>query len=328
MPLLVSKPSKLIVTDDPITTVQYLSKKTNYLVIGTSGNINPGITFANKKNNNQWELSRMHDQSVWSIAINTTNNRLISGESGGVAEWDIVKQEPLVKVQTSDQNTSYKNKLVRYSPTNNDLFAAAVDNVIKIYDLRTAQQPIMTLERHKIGEHKADITSFDYGPDGTKLVTGRDIAGNAIKLWELRKPPVCLNTLKNTANITSVCFHPKNKKNIVVGSRTSFFNNGSIKILNLNTGNSEEEFQIHRHTQYGIYKLCCSPCGKFIASQASDCPVTVWHPKTKKNLQLSINQSVNHITSVLFSPTANELIASALDSNKINVIIKWKLTKL
>jgi len=128
MPLLVGEPSKLIVTDDPVTAIQYLSKKTNCLAISTSGNINPGITFANKKNDNQWKLSKIHDQSVWSIAINATNDRLISGESGYVTEWDITKQKSLVKIQTNDQNTSYKNKCIRCSPTDNDLFAAAVNN--------------------------------------------------------------------------------------------------------------------------------------------------------------------------------------------------------
>ena len=169
---------------------------------------------------------------------------------------------------------------------------------IWIYDGHTGAEVALLREPHG-SEHRRNVNSIAFSPDGTKIVGGGDIT----RVWD-----IATGTITSTIHrggISSVAYSPDGNTIATVGFSSAIF------LWDAATGILKDRLSGHSRT---VSDIAFSPDGRTIASGARkslDITMRLWDAAT--GTQLRKFEHEDSVNSVAYSPDSS-IIASGVGS--------------
>ncbi|MDE2832798.1 MAG: hypothetical protein OXN20_21985 [Gemmatimonadota bacterium] len=155
---------------------------------------------------------------------------------------------------------------------------------------------IATLE-----EHKGEVFSIAFSPDGTLASTGND---GTVKLWDIAKKENIATLEMFTA--TAVAFSPDGRI-LASGAR------GSHRVRLWDVATDENIAVIEGNPGSSVLSLAFSPDGRILAAASGDGKVRLWDVATGKNI-VALEGHTDVVESVVFSPDGTMLASGSWDS--------------
>lgn len=258
---------------------------------------------------------------VNSIAISKNGRFILSGGSDGFARlWDSQNEFVGIKIEHASVLD------VAFSPTHRIAASGGCDwnwrgncmhGYVKIWDITDGE---ITAQY----SHDDYVTSIDFSPDGSRLISGsRD---GTIIIWDMAKGEEISHITYDPENwgdvINSVAFHP-NGEWIATGGL-----DGSIRIWDTTTLSEiiriNHEIDATSINFNEVNDISFSPDGKWIASGSNDHTVRVWSVETGEEIARMHHD--REVTAVSFSPDGRTILSSSLDGTA--KIWLWKSNDL
>ena len=196
-----------------------------------------------------------------------------------------------------------------FSPSENLLASAGVDQTVILWDVATASQ------RAVLNGNRGEVWTVDFSPDGRTLASSGK--GRLIDLWKV--PTADEKTVreseiigKHSAAVMSLSFSPDGTR-IASGSGEEKIQIWDVQKRELSetiTGGEEGDWM-------DILKY--SPKGEYLVSAGGDAVVKFWNLKTKQSLQWKGHKK--GVEALGFSPQGNQLVTADLKGT----VMIWEL---
>lgn len=239
---------------------------------------------------------------VWSVRFSPDGQLIAIGSSDGTVQiWQVTTWQ---KVATFP---AYPNWLLSISFSSDSRLVAVGNslNQVKIWAIDTPETAIATL-----CGHTALVSSIDFSPDGTLLVTTG--ADRSIRLWETQTWHELHSWIGYANEMESIVFTPDGTQ-LIVGSQDAL-----VRIWDVQTGNIHSTLTGH---QRGVLSVDYNPHHGTIASASADGTVKVWHAPTGELIR-NLCAHRGTVWKVQFSPDGQLLASSGLE----HLIYLWSET--
>jgi len=213
---------------------------------------------------------------------------------------------------------------VAISPDGHTLAAGSTDQVVRLYDLNSAngQEPAVL---SSLTDHIGAITAVAFSPDGQTLASGSD--DNTIRLWNLTNPrhPVLLavlidhpTTATSAIAVTAVAFNPDG--HLLATAST----NHTAQLWDLNDIRHPTALAPLTGHNSSVNTVAFSPDGHTVVSGSDDRTVQLWdvsdphHPAPEATL----TGHTDSIHAVAFSPDGHTVASASRD----NTVRLWDVS--
>ena len=187
-----------------------------------------------------------------------------------------------------------------FSPDGQTLASGGLDNIVRIWDVRTGKV------LHRLTEHQHWVNSVAFSPDGQTLASGA--MDNTVYLWDVRTGRV-RDTFNYGDWVDSVAFSPDGKMLAIGGSY------GSIRLWDVLTGVVRDTFNLG----IWVHSVAFSPDGNTLAGLSpEDGNIRLWDVDTGVSRHTFNEFTAGVINKILFSPDG-----WTLASQEENVIRLW-----
>jgi WD40 repeat protein len=279
-------------------TVEGLFSRDGQFIISASQDLTIRIWVAVQPDD--WQCIRVlqgHQNSIWSIALNSTGEMLISGDHDGILKfWDVKSWQCIRTLRSIPRAV----KTIAFSPQDNLLASSGEDRKIRLWDFVTEQCGSTLLA------HSAAIWNIAFSPQDNLLAScGMD---GDVKLWNiinhstLDKNPRLLQ--KSTTFIVAIAFHPH------VNILASGTGDNNIYLWDYHTRELLRTFGAEECNM--MMDLNFHPNGHWIASASHDPEIRIWNSETGTCLQI-LQGHVGHNWTVAFNPQGNLLASGGED---------------
>jgi eukaryotic-like serine/threonine-protein kinase len=148
----------------------------------------------------------------------------------------------------------------RFDPSGKKIVTASRDKTVRIWSSETGQE----LNRFVHADALAESHSFDFSPDGRRLVT---IAGETLQVWDMDQGQIIMGPVRQTASLSSVRFSPDGIRIVTAA------NNNMAYIWDAQTGYQLSEPLEHSgRVTYAEF----SPDGSRLLTSSRDKTVRIW----------------------------------------------------
>ncbi len=242
-----------------------------------------------------------HTGSVWSIALGSNGQTLVSGSSDKTIKvWNLDTGQ-LLRTLSRHSDTI---RSVTLSSDGQTLVSGSGDKTIKIWNLQTGKL-LRTLSGHS-----GPVWSVALSRDGQTLVSGSE--DNTIKIWNLQTGELRHTLFGHSGQVFSVALSPDGQTLVTGGI------DKTIKIWNLQTGELRRTLFGHSDS---VRFVTISPDGQTLASSSWDKTIKIWNLATGKLLQ-TLEGHTNRVVGVAFSPDGQTLVSASTDKT-IKIWALW-----
>jgi WD40 repeat protein len=247
-----------------------------------------------------WQCIRVlqgHQNSIWSIALNSTGEMLISSDHDGILKfWDVKSWQCIRTLRSIPRAV----KTIAFHSEDNLLASSGEDRKIRLWDFVTEQCESSILA------HSAAIWNIAFSPQDNLLAScGMD---GDVKLWNIVDNSTLDNNSRllqqSTTFIVAIAFHP------YLNILASGSGDNNIYLWDYHTRKLLRTFDTEDCNM--MMDLDFHPNGHLIASASHDPEIRIWDSETGKCLQL-LQGHIGHNWTVAFSPQGNSLASAGED---------------
>lgn len=196
------------------------------------------------------------------LSFSRDGELLASGGDGNIRLWNVESASCILTLQEEDPVVV---ESLTFSPDGRTLASGTWGNVIRLWDLSTAQR-VTTFHESTC------VHSIVFSPDGKYIASGSD--NRDIRLWNILSQDY--STLKgHTDSVWSVAFSPSGK-HLASGS-----DDGTVRIWSVSSGKCTAV--LDGHGKHSVYSVTFSPDEKLVASASSDGFVELSHFDSTRN---------------------------------------------
>ncbi|MBD3885758.1 hypothetical protein IFO70_29020 [Phormidium tenue FACHB-886] len=251
-----------------------------------------------------------HECCVWSVSFSADGQQLVSGsEDKTVRLWNL--QGQCLRVLQGHTQSVYS---VHFSPDQQTLASSSNDTTVRIWDVSNGNC-LRVLQGHTSG-----VMCVRYSPDGQQIASG--CRNGSIRLWsdylshDRRSKPDSINSSVkvlqgHTDFVWNIAFSPDGHF-LVSGSR-----DGTLRLWNVQDGQSIHVFEGHKHDVYG---LAINADSQLLVSAGKDQTVRLWHLQSGRNLK-TLRGHTGGIHSLSLS-SDDQILASSGQNEMIQL---WRL---
>ncbi|MEA5594244.1 SMEK domain-containing protein [Rivularia sp. UHCC 0363] len=246
-----------------------------------------------------------HSSSVWSVAVTSDGQKLISGsQDGAVKIWNL-KSGNLIRTITAH------NDSVNTVITSHDglyIFSGSHDKSIKIWDLNTGD-----LIRTLTGHH-GSINAVVLTPDGSKIISASSDC--SLKVWNLKNGEVLHKFIGHKASVQALAIINTDNKNLVISGSY----NDTPRVWNLETG--KEEFSLGESDM--VWSTTAIPNKELVIFGSQDGTFTIWNLKTREK-EYSFKGHSNSVRAISVTSDGERIISVSEDKTlKIWKVGTWE----
>lgn len=239
-----------------------------------------------------------HSDSVWSIALNSDHQTLVSGSSDKTIKVWNLNTGQLIRTLSGHTDTV---RSVALSSDGQLLASGSGDKTIKLWNLQTGK------ELRTLSGHSGPIWSIAISRDGQTLVSGSE--DSTIKIWNLQTGELRRTLKGHVGRVFSVALSPNGE----------IASSGIDKTIKIWSQNGELLRTLISHSG-AVRAIAISPDGQKLASSSWDKTVKVWNLQTGELLH-TFEGHTDRVVSVTFG--SDEQIASASIDKTIKI---WSLS--
>jgi WD40 repeat protein len=269
-------------SDTPIWAVATYTQANRDAVV-VSGGANGYIDIWNKQTGELVYTLDGHEDTVRSLAISSSGQRLISSSGDGIKVWQPETGELIYSIPT-EQIDPIGSPVwsVAISPDEETFISSNYDGTITLWQLETGE-PIYSVFVD------STVWSVAIAPDGKSFVGGS--SDRSIRQWDMATGELLQTFSGHEDAVRSVAISPDGQT-LASGSWDK-----TIKIWDLATGELQTTLSSHADR---IVSLAISADGQTLASGSIDNTLKLWDLPSRK-LVTTLNNS-NWILSVAFAP--------------------------
>ncbi len=229
---------------------------------------------------------------------------LLLAGAGALGAWWWYKEHNGKNNLATPRETLYHDHevwSVAFSPNNQTLVSAGVDDVIKVWDTNNASKPWQTLPEN---EGQGKVRSVTFSPDGRTLVSGGE--DGAIRTWDtgaaaFEKGP---KIAAHNDEVRSLAFSPDG------GLLVSGGYDSTVKFWDPAIGEPKEPRSIDAHDG-SVLSVAYAPGAEIVASAGSDSMVKLWDLTGTEIATLRGHSG--GVRCVVFSPDGQTLVSGSTD---------------
>ncbi len=259
-------------------------------------------------------IRKFRNESRWltSLALSPDGKQLATANwGGGVTVYDLASEQSVKSLPTL---TTFGG-IVRFSP-NGQFLIGGGGSIIEIWDA------IQFEKRGSLRGHKANVSTFCFGPDGSTLVAGND--DGEVRFWDFPGRPDQLSLLGHRGNLREVAFSPDGQRLVSGGA------DNTARVWDTRTGQELLTFRGHKGF---VTAVAWSPDGKRIVSGDNDqYQIQVWDPNTGRVEQVigaAQGGHTNGVWWVNFNPDGTVLVSGSADKTvRLWDTATWKRLKV
>ncbi len=259
-------------------------------------------------NLNNWQCTKVlqgHQNNIWSIALDSSGKKLISGDSSGVLKFWDVESGQCVKTLSSISRTF---RSLAFHPNGNLLASSSEDRQIRLWDINQ-DRCLSTIPAHEMA-----VWQIAFSAQGEVLASSS--MDGAVKLWDVidnssldKKYRI---VQKNAAFILTIAFHP-HAEILASGSIDN-----TIWLWNYRTGELLRKFDPSQLGNIKVLNLAFHPAGHLLATASHDPNIRIWDMETGACFQNLKGHTISHNWSVAFHPQ-QDLLASGGEDCTIRI---------
>ncbi|QDU21931.1 serine/threonine-protein kinase [Urbifossiella limnaea] len=220
---------------------------------------------------------------VGGVSFSPDGTRIVTDGTYGGQVWDASTGEPVLDLKGQREQSSL--------------------DTARVWDARTGT-PLLDLRGHK-----SAVSSVNYSPDGTRIVTGS--WDKTARVWDARTGTPLLDLTGHTGQVSGVSFSPDGTRIVTGGGNQD--QTGEINVWDAQTGMPVPELNGHTHN---LTSVSFSPDGTRIVTGSLDKTAKVWDVRTG-TLVLDLKGHTSGVTSVSFSPDSTRIVTGSSDTAKV-----------
>ncbi|KEP45492.1 tyrosine kinase family catalytic domain protein, partial [Rhizoctonia solani 123E] len=247
-----------------------------------------------------------HSGNVWSVTYSPLGDVIASGSwDETIRLWDVNARRQLRAIK--GDHTFFS---VAFSP-DAKLIASGCGGYpsfpssfsVQLWDVQK-----MTAVANPFMGHTRDVSSVQFSPDGSRLVSGSD--DTTIRVWDVERGTTVVGPLKgHTKSVRSVAFSPDGSQIV------SCSDDCTIRMWDARDGNLIGN-PYEGHTDE-VRSVAFSPRGTYVASGGKDKTVRIWDVRTGRQVDKPFQEHTNWVWSVAFSPCGQYVASGSYDKKVI-----------
>ncbi|ETO35615.1 ribosome assembly protein 4 (RSA4) [Reticulomyxa filosa] len=258
-----------------------------------------------------------HTNTILAVQFLLDGSKIISYSYDAICIWDVLSGEQIKFLKG--------NKLVTAacSLDGSKVAIYSFERTIKILSVSSGEQL-------QLSEHSDYVSTMQFSPDASKIVTGSE--DKNIRIWDVFSGKQILLLEGHSAGVTGVSFISNGSKVISYSEDTTLriwdiLSGQQIYVLEGHTGEdstlrlwdlfSGKQIQVFEGHSRGIIKARFSSDSFRIVSVSFDNTIRLWDISSGKQIQVLEGHS-NHITGVEFFPKELKIL-SCLDNGTIRI---------
>jgi len=206
-------------------------------------------------------------------------------------------------LETADQTIN----CLAYRPDGTEIATGHLDGAIRTWDLVTSE-PI-----HTWRGHSEAVNCLTFSPDGSRIASCS--CDRTAKLWDVQSRQVCFTVRGHSSSVHRVALSPDgNHMATCAGQKNA---TGEVKIWDIGNGLNPRRLT---SSQGDVYDVKFSPNGQLVASAHAGRTVTVWEPRSGREVFALTYHLTRQgpMTSVSFSPDG-QLLATGHDDGVVKI---------
>jgi WD40 repeat protein len=249
-----------------------------------------------------WQCTRVlqgHQNNIWSIALDSSGETLISSDLSGVLKiWDLESGQSLKTF--CSVSTAFRS--LAFHPTSNLLASSSEDGRIRLWDFST-DRCLRTILAHKMA-----VWQIAFSPEGDLLASCS--MDGTVKLWHVSADSNLQEHLQplqtDTSFVLAIAFHPHTKI-LASGSFGS-----AIRYWDYGNNQLSRELNQEQLGEIKIFDLAFHPTGQLIAVTSNESDITIWDIETSECYR-TLKEQTSHNWSVAFHPQGDLLASGGED---------------
>ena len=244
-----------------------------------------------------------HDDLIWSLDVSANGDQLASSSSDrSIRLWDIRAGLPTGQPLISTHESSVLSMAL--SPDDRYLVSADESGKVKLWELGSKQQDIITL-----GTHAVPVYAVTVSPDNRQIMSAG--VDGTLRIWDIEKKAEIKKIKGHDGSaIYSAAFSPDGKQ-IVSGGQDN-----NLELWDAISHKSLGPALVGHEAQ--VYSVAFSPDGNTIVSGSRDDDLILWDAKTKQPIR-RLEGHMDDVWSVAFSPDGKKIASGSRD----RTIIIW-----
>ncbi|MBD2607035.1 TIR domain-containing protein [Scytonema hofmannii FACHB-248] len=303
-------------------TVRSVSFNSDGQILASGGN--DGIVRLWKKKDGTWKedenwrktlsVSKEKVKQVFVVSFSRDGKLLAAaGEGGTVKIWQLDGE---LIASLTDPNDPYEVYSISFNPIS-PIIATSYGRKVKLWRWKDGKGEVIQV----FDEHKDEVTSVDFSPDGQILASGS--LDGTVKLWQLNgnqkalittlTDELCDEQNQNVCGVRSVSFSRD-------GNLASGGQNNTVKLWQHDGDwkKKKSPTTLVGHSNY-VTSVTFSKDGQTLGSASNDNTIKLWE---LKNQRLTVLNNDTPTNSVSFCPNINTPILAAANSDTVKL---WRL---
>ena len=239
-----------------------------------------------------------------SVAVAPSGKSVVAGNDiGDLMAWDLNTGEVLFDAKVSEDARGLAHRKLLYSHDEEQFVSSSLSVVASLRMMDATDGRMTFVGRITAGE----VDSYDFSPDGKKLLCGYQDA--KIRIWDLEKNELSKTIGGHEHIVVNIRYHPDGHRFV------SESMDGTCRLWDAESG--EQIAIVRRKGTLGMFGFAYSKDGSLIATYGDE--VIQLHDGENGKLILSLPGHTGEIQDVLFNAD-NEVISAAAD----NTVRIWK----